>query len=299
MPSFEQLEAFVAAVEQGSFSAAARRLGKAQSAVSTAVGNLEIETNVTLFDRSTRKPTLTAAGQAPLADARSVLRSQHEFLAHASSLGGSLETHLCLAIEQSLWRRELMPALLEFEDRFPFLTLELIDPGGSDVAELVRDGRAEIGLMLEHEVYPKGFRFRGVGYSRLMAVCHPDHPLVGQQPVSHADLRRYRQLVSRSRNRGDDSHERHRFSPRTWHSESPYTILDLVTAGLGWALLHEAVAYEKLDAGEVVALELDYQQSDALLGVDVVWTENRRHCPAGQWLLDRLQGLHILARGGT
>ena len=60
--SIEQLEAFAAAAEQGSFSAAGRSLGKAQSAISTQVANLEIDLGVELFDRSGRSPVLTEAG---------------------------------------------------------------------------------------------------------------------------------------------------------------------------------------------------------------------------------------------
>lgn len=293
MPSLDQLEAFVAAAERGSFSAAARQLGKVQSAVSNAVGNLEIETNLKLFDRSSRNPTLTDAGAALFADAKSVLRSQHELMAHASALGKSPETRLCLAIEQSIWGRSLLPVLQRFEQQFPFITLELLDPCAGDVADLVRDNRADIGLMTEQEIYPKGFRFRGVGYSRMVAVCHSSHPLVQQQPVSHAHLRCYRQLITGNRNPAADSYKRYQHSPKSWLSESPYVIMDLVSAGLGWALLHEAVLLEKLNSGELVALELDYQQSGALQGLDVVWTENRPLGIAGLWLLEQLHALDL------
>ena len=63
MASHEVLQAFVQAATQGSFSAAARKLGKSQSTVSAAVASLEIDLNVVLFDRSSRKPTLTPAGK--------------------------------------------------------------------------------------------------------------------------------------------------------------------------------------------------------------------------------------------
>ena len=86
MTSFDQLQAFVAAADQGSFSAAGRSLAKAQSAVSTAVINLEIDLAVELFDRSTRSPKLTVAGRTLLRYARSVLRSHHELVAHAASV---------------------------------------------------------------------------------------------------------------------------------------------------------------------------------------------------------------------
>src|SRR5271165_1766880 len=60
--SLDQLRAFIAAVDEGSFSAGARRLRRAQSAVSELVSNLEAQIGVVLFDRSQRYPKLTAAG---------------------------------------------------------------------------------------------------------------------------------------------------------------------------------------------------------------------------------------------
>ena len=61
-PSLEQLKILLAAAESGSFSAAARKLGKAQSVVSSAIANLEIDLGLALFDRSGRYPQLTEAG---------------------------------------------------------------------------------------------------------------------------------------------------------------------------------------------------------------------------------------------
>ena len=72
MASNEVLQAFVQAATQGSFSAAARKLGKSQSTVSAAVASLEIDLDLVLFDRSSRKPTLTAAGQVLLQRAEQV-----------------------------------------------------------------------------------------------------------------------------------------------------------------------------------------------------------------------------------
>lgn len=60
--SLDQLQAFVAAAEAGSFSGAARALRKAQSAVSTQVANLEADLGLELFNRAGRNPVLTPAG---------------------------------------------------------------------------------------------------------------------------------------------------------------------------------------------------------------------------------------------
>ncbi len=291
MPTLDQFHAFVTAVDEGSFSAAGRVLGKAQSAVSTAVNNLEIEAGVELFDRSRRSPTLTAAGEALLQHARSALRSSHEFVAHAMSLGEGGDTHLCVAIEQGIVFQPLLAMLEELSREFPYLEIELLEPGRNDVAALLRNGRADIGLMLQQEDYVQGVFFRGIGYSLLVPVCSRSHPLAKAEQVTNADLRSHRQLVTRSRSVQDTSHLREQKSSQLWYSESPYLIEHLVALGLGWAVLPHSVVRERLQRGDLVRMKYSFQQSDILQGVDVVWTEQRALGRTGQWLMGRLLNL--------
>ena len=68
--SLYQLRVFIAAAEEGSFSAAGRKLQRAQSLVSQAVANLEAQLNVKLFDRTNKYPRLTLAGQALFLEAK-------------------------------------------------------------------------------------------------------------------------------------------------------------------------------------------------------------------------------------
>ena len=291
MHSIDQLQAFIYAAEEGSFSAAARALGKAQSAVSTAVINLEIDTGVELFDRTGRNPQLTEPGKVLLDHARSVLQSNREFMAQATSLSEGIETRICIAIEQGIFVPSLLEILDELGDLYPFVEVDLLEPGTNDVAGLLKQGRADIGLMMEQEGYPQGFFFRGVGHSRLIPACGRDHPLAGFSQVSHADLRPHRQLIARSRSADDTSHLRERKSTKVWYSESPYVILDLLTAGMGWALLPQTVLARRLERGDLVRLNYSFQQTEILQGVDVVWTEHRALGNVGQWLLDRLLSL--------
>ena len=72
-PTLDQLKVFLAVVDEGSFAAAARRLSRATSVVSYTIASLEGQLGISLFDReSTRKPRLTDAGRAVLADARTI-----------------------------------------------------------------------------------------------------------------------------------------------------------------------------------------------------------------------------------
>ena len=79
MYSFEQLKVFVTVCESGSFSAAARKLKRAQSGVSQSIANLEIAIDQELFNREKNIPVLTNTGKALLPVAKSILDQQKYF----------------------------------------------------------------------------------------------------------------------------------------------------------------------------------------------------------------------------
>src|SRR5258708_18619080 len=97
--SLDQLRTFIAAAEEGSFSAAGRKLKRAQSVVSQTLANLEKQLGVKLFDRSDRYPRLTDHGQALLSDARGIAEGMDCFKARAKVLREGLEPELSLSID--------------------------------------------------------------------------------------------------------------------------------------------------------------------------------------------------------
>jgi len=99
--SLDALLMFVEAATLGSFSAAARKLNKQQSTVSEAIANLEIDLGVTLFDRSTRRPTLSEHGYALLAHAQQVLDATDRLNRSAQRLAGGLEAQLSFALSDT------------------------------------------------------------------------------------------------------------------------------------------------------------------------------------------------------
>src|SRR5258707_13596396 len=92
--SLDQLRTFIAAVDQGSFSAASRKLLRAQSVVSDTISNLEEQIGVQLFDRSGRYPKLTPAGSGLLVDARSIITGVSLLQARAKGISAGLVREL-------------------------------------------------------------------------------------------------------------------------------------------------------------------------------------------------------------
>src|ERR1700712_4987682 len=98
-PTFDQLRIFLAVVDTGSFAAAGRRLGRAVSVISYGVVNLEAQIGVLLFEREgSRKPVLTVAGRALLAEARTINQGMDGFRAKVKGLLDGLEAEVGLAI---------------------------------------------------------------------------------------------------------------------------------------------------------------------------------------------------------
>src|SRR5512139_1231475 len=119
--TLDQLRALEAVAETGSFSAAARRLGRVQSAVSQSIQALEASLGIALFDRSGKVPRLNDAGRVVLADARNLLRGAEALKARAESIAEDLEPELTLAVESMLPMHVLTDSLKALQARFPLL----------------------------------------------------------------------------------------------------------------------------------------------------------------------------------
>ena len=133
--SLDQLRTFIAAVDEGSFSAAGRRLRRAQSVVSQTLANLEGQLGVKLFDRGARSPVLIDQGRALLADARVVAGNVDLFKARAKSLAGGLEPELSVAVDMMFPPASFTAAVVAFQQKFP-TTLLNFDVESSAMVEL-------------------------------------------------------------------------------------------------------------------------------------------------------------------
>jgi DNA-binding transcriptional LysR family regulator len=145
--TLDQLRTFIAAVDEGSFSAAGRKLRRAQSVVSQTLANLEGQIGVKLFDRSGRMPVLTQQGQALLADARSVAGGIDLLKAHAKGLAGGLEAELSIVIDVMFPMGVLTEAVAVFHATFPLTPLRLYVESLGALIEPLLDGRCMLGVI--------------------------------------------------------------------------------------------------------------------------------------------------------
>ena len=286
--SLESLQLLVAAADSGSFSAAARRLGKAQSAVSTGIANLEIDLGLTLFDRSGRLPRLTASGERMVAEARALLAQQAQLQALAAELAAGIEARLTLAIDDDSLLPWLTPVLEQLAAAYPLLELELLFPMMEDLSDMLLSGRAQLAIGYQGLVTPVALTRFGLGRMAMPLVVAPDHPLTRLSAPGLEDLRQHRQLMVTARQPGTER-ERFRLSTAIWWVEGDLGVLELVKRGLGWATVPAFLLTDALAHGDVVCLPDEALPPIPELSIELLWHSARPLGPAAQWLRQTLQ----------
>src|SRR6202140_1842429 len=112
--TLDQLRTFIAAVDEGSFSGAGRKLRRTQSVVSQTLANLEAQLGVKLFDRSSRSPVLTSQGVGLLSESRAVVSGRDVFKARAKGLSDGLEPELSVVVDVMFPFEQLTSAVAAF-----------------------------------------------------------------------------------------------------------------------------------------------------------------------------------------
>lgn len=289
--SLDQLQAFVAAAETGSFSAAARRLRKAQSAISTMVGNLETDLGLPLFNRAGRNPVLTPAGERLLSEARVVLDRREHLVGVARSLEQRVEHRLVVAIDELYPEHALGALFAEFARHFPFVELELLFPLMEDVSRLVQEGSADLGVMWRQEGLPTELGFQTIGWVPLKLVCGRGHPLAKAR-VEWEELKRHRQILVAARGDGPEK-RRLRVAAEVWWVESHWVILEMVKHGIGWAFASDHVIAASPAAPFLVTPDLQFDEGDWPVALELVWHKQRPCGPAASWLRTRIAAERI------
>ncbi len=289
--SLDQLRTFIAAADEGSFSAAGRKLGRAQSVVSQTLANLEAQTRVTLFDRSGRYPVLTDIGRSILADARAVVGRVEMFKARAWELAGGLETELSIVIDVLFPIDAVTAAVSAFQQAFPTTPLRLYVEALGAVIAPVLDGRCAFAIAGSLPDFPASFLQERLRVVQLVMVASAQHPLAKLQgPVSSAILAEYVQLVLTDRTSSTMNRDFGVFSAKTWRLADLGAKLAFLRSGLGWGGMPLELVAEDLAQGSLVALDIeDSPLGGFVLPISAVYLSNQPPGPAGRWFIDQLK----------
>lgn len=282
MASQEVLLAFVQAATQGSFSAAARKLGRSQSTISAAVASLEIDLDLILFDRSSRKPTLTPAGHVMLQRAEAILAATSRMEMSARQLAQGVEPKLTVAISDTYQSARFEAALVGFEQRYPDLELECLIAECDDLIELVQRGRAHLAFAEMQDTYPPDLVTSTVAERTDLALfVKDDHVLTRVERVDQQVLEQHRELRLATIVNPYDN----RAKGRVWSAPSYLMLMEMAEMGFGWAALPRWLV-ARFGNGSLV--ELTVRGWPRPVYVDALWSRIYPPGPAGSWLLSKM-----------
>lgn len=288
--SLDHLRTFVAAADNGSFSAAGRVIGRAQSVVSQSIANLEAQLDVTLFERISRYPKLTPQGTNLLADARRIVAGADALKAKARSFSAGLEPELSIVVDVMFPQQCLTDALGSFKERFPSTPLRLHVEALGRVAELVLNGQCSLGIAGTLPFLPPGLAAETLLSERMVTVVAPGSSLAGRQaPVALRDLQDETQLVLTDRSSLTDGVDYGVQGENIWRLADLGAKHAFLRAGLGWGHMPLWLISEDLKEGRLVRIELE-GPSAGVMPFQAAYLADRLPGPAGRWLLQHFKG---------
>ncbi|MBN6043008.1 LysR family transcriptional regulator [Citrobacter sp. ku-bf4] len=280
----EALTAFVETVSCGSFSAAARRLRKSQSTISTAIAHLEADLGVLLFDRSARQPVLTEEGKKVLGYVQAILSASDRLDEVALSLTGETETRLTFVLSDTLHPDVLEELMVQFDRQFPHTEFECLIGEDVDVIDLLQKERAQVGLIEARDHYPTD-----IGATRLpmqtwmgLYVC-AFHPLAKEKKLQWDQLHTWREL----RLNTYIDHGAQLARGPVWSAPNYLLLLSMAVQGFGWCALPCALVEEF--AAEKPLVQLDVPGWPKAIAIDLLWNKKSPPGVAGSWLRYHLQ----------
>src|SRR5216110_1526739 len=252
-----QLEVFLAVAQERSFSRAAEALHRTQPAVSQAIRRLEAELGESLFDRSSKDGTLTAAGRVLLdfsqqmlnlrQHAHSAIRELRDLHRGKLSLGANEYTVMCL-----------LPLIPVFRARHPHIKIEIKRSLASRIPGEIMGRDVEIGVV-SFKPNDAAIKSLSIGLDELALVVAPSHPLAGNQVVSVRELGAEsfiaHNVPSPYREKVIKTFEKYR-TPLNISLEMPTleAIKRFVEGGMGVALVPRLTAQAEIARGQVAAL---------------------------------------------
>jgi DNA-binding transcriptional LysR family regulator len=288
--TLDQIQLFLTVVDQGSFSKAAKKLNRAQSAVTYGIQKLEAQVGLPLLDRTAYRTSLTDAGRTLLLRARRIAEETNAFRDTARSLASGLEAELTIVLDSMFPMPPVVEALRAFTERFPTVPPRVYVQSLGAAAELVLDGTCMIGLLqlvFSDMALLKRFPLLTVA---LVPVVAPSHPLAEiDGPIETHVLHDHVQLVLTDRSTLTAGRDYGVLSGRTWRLADLGAKHAMLLAGLGWGNMPAHLVETDIAEGRLrVIRPVEFDVRIDQVGMCGTYLADHRLGPAGQWMIEHL-----------
>ncbi|MGW1372614.1 LysR family transcriptional regulator, partial [Providencia hangzhouensis] len=264
--SIETLRTFVEAASLKSFSAAARKLNKSQSTVSTTISGFEDDLGFALFDRQGRESTLTFAGRKVLSLVEDILSADERLQALRVELLPDIEPRLSCAFSDTYQPPHAEHIVTTLDRQFPHLEFEFLIAENNAVIEMIQNQQAHVGMMESRTEYPADISFSRLPIQGELGLYVLDsHPLAKEKKITYQHLTMTRQL------RLSSSSQIIINSEKNWFAPNYLLLLEMAEQGAGWAILPTWLVKQ---FGHNRLVSINYDLWPRKIDVDLVWSKN-------------------------
>lgn len=286
----EQLLIFKTVMQTGSFSAAARKLGKVPSAISMSIANLEIDLDLKLFNRAGREPVPTAQAITLFEKTEQLLIEMNQWKQHALALSSGLESALNIVVVSELLHTHWTDYIAALEKQFPELQINIFTAPQEDAQKMLVNGTAQFALMFEREQLESNEQFIELKRQALVPVASKDYLLAQYEKISFEQILQSRQIVVASRDRSIKPELL--YSKNYWRTDNHHSACAMILQNLGWGVLPEAMLNENpLLKQQLKILNFADFTPKFEYFVDLVWNRESQQGAAARFLINHIRNL--------
>lgn len=284
----EQLIIFKTVIESGSFSAAARKLGKVPSSVSMSIANLEIDLNLSLFTRVGREPVPTPQALTLYEKTAQLLIEINQWKQQAFALSQGLESALNIVVVSELLHTKWIDYVSLLEKQFPELQINIFSAPQEDALKMLLNQTAQLALMFEREKLEAREQFVELKREALVPVAAINSPLATFEQVSYEQILQSRQIVVASRDRSIKPELL--FSKTYWRTDNHLSACAMIQQGLGWGVLPLEMLNQNPHIQQQLKILnfLDFTPKFEYF-VDLVWSRESQLGAAAHFLINHIR----------
>ncbi|MDC5856766.1 LysR family transcriptional regulator [Vibrio europaeus] len=285
----EQLKAFLAVAEQGSFRKAAKTIFKTQAAVSASIKSLEERYGVQMFNRDEYRPTLTEAGKAFYNNAKITMNHFQRLDQIGHQLTKGVEPEFTIVVSIAVDLPPLLAKIKSITSQFSNTQFRIHTESLHGVVERIDDNRADLafgpalGLNIAHEKLP-------IAKVNFINVAAPDYfPPSTNYKFTLEEIAEYAQIVTRDSATHSTKASFHTLPNReAWNVHDFMTKKELIKAGFGWGSIPEHLINDELKQGLLVPIHVEGIPLKASGELFMFRNRNHHHGLVSQKLWDQL-----------
>lgn len=284
------ITAFVTTAQRGSFTAAAEKLGLTKSAIGKSVSRLESRLGIKLFQRSTRRLSLTPDGERFLTSCQNAIDILEQAEAELTSYTSQPSGRLRIDLPAAFGRQRVLPILLDITRRYPELALTVTF--SERFIDLIDEG-IDLAIRIGELTDSSGLVARKLTTQKLVICASPDYLLDHGEPVSIAELNQHRCVVGFRRNQPvswllkEPGGQMRRFTPPPTHEFADGdAMLAATLSGGGLSQLPLWLVSKDLAAGTLREVLAGYSGGE--VPISALWPKNRQLLPKIRYVVDTL-----------